>query len=119
MRFLSPDKQKQETVRIVGLIIFFIASMLLMSGYATNDLLFIGTMLLVWYSMSWFIYRKNPEKIIRGSQQLWHFLIFLVFAFICGIATSYFSDFILHDIFGNIIYWIVILFFLVLLFYRK
>lgn len=118
MRFLSPNKQKQETARLVGVIVSFVGGMLVMSGYETEDLFLCGALLLVWYGMSWFIYRKDPEKTTHWIQQLWYFLLFLVFSVLCGVIAAYLPGWITHEIAGILINLAVFFAFLILLFCR-
>lgn len=118
LRFLSPDKQKQESARVVGAILFFVGGMLVMSGYKTEDLFLFGVLLLVWYGMSWFAYRKNSEKPMRLILQVFYFLLFIVFSVICGIGTAYFPTLITYETLGLLINLVVMILFLILLFYR-
>ncbi|MDE0468076.1 MAG: hypothetical protein OYL97_13565 [Candidatus Poribacteria bacterium] len=118
MRFLSPNKQKQETARFAGGIVSFVGAMLVMSGYRTEDLFLVGALLLIWYGMSWFVYRTDPEKITHWLQQLWYFLLFLVFSVLCGVIAAYLPGWIAHEIAGILINLVVFFSFPILLFCR-
>lgn len=118
LRFLSPNKQKQEIARTVGTILFFVGGMLVMSDYETEDLFLFGVLLLVWYGMSRFVYRKNPEKPTHLILQVFYFLLFIVLSVICGIGTAYLPKLITHEILGVLINLAVMVLFLILLFYR-
>ena len=119
MRFLSPNKQKQETARLAGTIVSFVGAMLVMSGYNTEDLFLVGALLLTWYGMSWFIYRKDPEKTTHWLQQLWYFLLFIVLSVLCGVIAAYLPGWMTHDIAAILINLVVFIAFPILLFCRR
>ncbi|MDE0426464.1 MAG: hypothetical protein OXN25_16555 [Candidatus Poribacteria bacterium] len=68
--------------------------------------------------MSWFIYRTNPEKTTHWIQQLWYFVLFLVFSVLCGILAAYLPGWTTHEIAGILINLAVFIAFLILLFCR-
>lgn len=70
----------------------------------------------MWYGMSWFIYRKDPEKTTHWIQQLWYFL--LVFSVLCGVVAAYLPGWVAHETAGILINLVVLFAFPILLFCR-
>ena len=118
LRFLSPDKQKHERARLVGTILFFIGGMLMYNGVETEELFFLGVMLLVWYSISWLAYRNTPEKPLHIIQEIFYFLLFFAISVVCGVIATNLPNWITYEGLGVFINLVIIILFLVLLFFR-
>lgn len=118
LRFLSADKQKQERARLVGALLFFIGGRLVYNGVESDELFFLGVLLLVWYGMSRVAYRKNREKPLHILQEIFCFLLFFFISVFCGIISHNLSNWATSEV-GIYIDLTIIVIFLVLLFFRS
>ena len=118
LRFLSPDKQKHERAKLVGTTLFFIGGMLVYNGVETEELFFVGVMLLVWSGMSWLAYRNTPEKPLHIIQEVLCFLLFFGISVVCGVIAANLPNWVTYEGLSILINLMIIVLFLLLLFFR-
>lgn len=87
-RFLSAKKCRQRTARNFGGLLLLIGTLLLRQRIpGSADLVFCGLLMLIWSTMSWFVYRIKPDKPLSIWIHVGATFVFMFFVIMCALIV--------------------------------